>query len=87
MAALHMDPSDREIALRRLAAAEDAIARARDQTKRQREIVERLESAGQDPSQARQLLATFEATQATHERRLAMILNELTQAGWKHVES
>ena len=80
-----MHPSDREIALRRLAAVEEAIVRARDHAARQREIVERLESTGQDPSRARKLLATFEATQANHEQRLAILLNELTQRGWKHV--
>jgi hypothetical protein len=84
MTTLAMDPIDHEMALRRLAATEEAVARARDHTARQREIVARLESAGQDTAQARQLLATFEATLANHERRLAMFLDELTQRGWKH---
>jgi len=78
-----MDPSERELALRRLALIEEAVARARNHAARQREIVTRLECTGHDPTQARQLLATFEATQANHERRLAMLLDELTRSGWK----
>jgi hypothetical protein len=78
-----MDPNERELVLRRLAAAEEAVARTRDQTARQREIVAKLETAGCDPRLARQLLATFEATRADHERRLAVLLDELTQRGWK----
>jgi len=81
-----MDPSEREIVLRRLAASEEAVARARDLTARQREIVTRLESATHDTTHARQLLGMFEAIQANHERRLAMLLDELTQRGWEHVE-
>jgi len=82
-----MDPGECEIALRRLAAAEEAVARARDLTKRQREVVTRLESAGHNTNDARQLLGTFEAIQANHERHLAMFLDELNQRGWKPVEA
>ena len=42
-----------------------------------------LEAAGQDTTQARALLATFEATQANRERGLAMLLHDLAQRGWK----
>src|ERR1051325_11573249 len=116
-----MDPSEGEIALRRLAAAEEAVARARDLAARQREIVARLESARHDTTharqllgmfetirardlagrqreivarvesarhdttQARQLLGMFETIRANHERRRAMLLDELTHCGWKHV--
>ena len=78
-----MDPSECEIVVRRLATAEEAVARARNHTARQREIVARLEAAGHDPSIARQLLASFEATQANHERHLARLVDELTQRGWR----
>jgi hypothetical protein len=86
MTIVAMDPTERETALRRLAAREGALARARDHAARQREIVKRLESAGQDAGQARQLLVTFEAAQANHARGLAMLLDELTRCGWKHTE-
>ena len=78
-----MDPRDRDIALGRLAAAEHAMARARDHTARQREIVAMLESAGQDTAKACELLASFEATEANRERVLAMLLHDLTERGWK----
>jgi hypothetical protein len=78
-----MDPSKCELVLRRLAAAEEAVARARDHAARQREVVSRLEAAEHDASNARQLLASFEAAQANHERRLAMLVDELTRCGWK----
>jgi hypothetical protein len=41
-----------------------------------------LEGAGHDPTQARSLLATFEAERAHHERQLALLLDELTARGW-----
>ena len=82
-----MDLNDREMALRRLAVTEEALARARDHAARQREIVAKLESGGHDPSQARQILATFEALQENHERRLAMLLDELARRGWKLAQS
>ena len=78
-----MDLTDRDIALRRLTAAEEALARARNHTARQREIVATLEAAGRDTTQARALLATFEETQANRERVLAMLLQDLAQCGWK----
>jgi len=81
-----MDPSEGEIALRRLAAAEEAVARARDLAERQREIVARLESARHDTTHGRQLLGMFETIRANHERRRAMLLDELMHCGWKHVE-
>lgn len=79
-----MDGTDREMVLRRLAAAEEAVVRARDHAARQREIVARLECAGHDPSLARSILTTLEAAQANHERRLAALLDELALRGWKH---
>jgi hypothetical protein len=78
-----MDVTDRDTVLRRLAAAEEAVVRARDHVARQREIVARIESAGHDPALARALLARFEAAHANHDRRLATLLAELTQCGWK----
>jgi hypothetical protein len=75
--------TDCEAGLRRLAAAEEAVTRARTHVARQRDIVAALEGAGRDPTQARTLLATFEAERAHHERQLALLLDELTARGWK----
>ena len=78
-----MAPVDCETALRRLAAAEQVLAQARARVERQRKIVTELERGGHDPAQGYALLATFEASQATYEQRLANIVSELAQCGWK----
>jgi phage terminase Nu1 subunit (DNA packaging protein) len=74
--------ADCEAGLIRLAAAEEALTRARTRVARQREIVAALKGAGHEPTQAERLLATFEAERAHHERQLALLLDELTARGW-----
>jgi Fe2+ or Zn2+ uptake regulation protein len=78
-----IDPSGREMALRRLAAAEERVARARVRIARQREIVAKLESAGRDPADARKLLDALSAGLADCEQGLATLLNQLTRCGWQ----
>jgi hypothetical protein len=77
--------TDCEAGLRRLAAAEEALTRARTHVARQRDIVSALEGTGHDPTQARKLLAAFEAERAHRESQLAPLLDELTARGWKVV--
>jgi DNA-binding FrmR family transcriptional regulator len=80
---LHTDQgADCAARLTRLAAAEEALTRARSRVLRQREIMTALEGAGHDLTQARRLLATFEAERAHHERQRALLLDELATRGW-----
>ena len=77
-----MEPADHDVALRHLAAAEDAIARARERIVRQRRIIDSLERRGQHCPDAYALLASLEAACANRERSLAILLKHLARRGW-----
>jgi hypothetical protein len=74
-----MDPAEREIALLDLAATEEVLARTRTCIAR----LAKLECGRHDAAEGRKFLANLEAARANHERRLATLLNELRQRGWK----
>jgi hypothetical protein len=74
-----MAPSDREMFLRHLAEAKRAVSRGNAHIARQREIVAELERDGHNTTKARDLLATFETVQASHEEYLARLRAEIAE--------
>ena len=71
---------DRTVLLNHLALAEQHVAQGERHLSRQREIIAETEAAGRDSALARELLHTFEATQATHMADRDRLLRELSQA-------
>jgi hypothetical protein len=78
-----MDMADRETELRRLAVAEELLALSCARLARQRKFVAELEQGGHDTTEARSLLGTFEMARESHRGRVATLLADLADAGWK----
>jgi hypothetical protein len=70
-------PSDRALIERYFAQADEAARRSRMLVDRQREIIAALERDGHDASRARELLRTFEQTQADHEYHVVRLRADL----------
>ncbi|MBB5761532.1 hypothetical protein ABEV34_22305 [Methylorubrum rhodesianum] len=71
---------DRTVLLELLALAERHVVQGERHLNRQREIVAETEAAGRDGALAREVLRTFEATQATCVADRDRLLKELEQA-------
>lgn len=71
---------ERAVLLEYSALAERHVVEGARHLSRQREIVAETEAVGRDATLARELLHTFEATQATHVADRNRLLRELGQA-------
>ena len=78
---------DREWMLRHLTRAEMHVVNARQHVARQRQLVAELEGRGQDATQAKSLLATFEMSLRAHEDHLKTMQRDLAEAGSKRQSS
>ena len=71
---------DRELTTQHYAQAQATVRDGLVHIARQRIIIRELERGGHDVAPAKQLLATYLALQAQHEKHLAILQRELSQA-------
>jgi hypothetical protein len=72
---------EREMLQHHLKLAEEHVAQGMQHIAKQREIIAKLEMAGQDATTAKELLKTFEASQSQHLADRERLSTELQTAG------